>query len=406
MSAWDRLWERRVRRFWKEALIYWGYAARSGLAALIILLFIGGSYFYITTLQRLPASFPYWRITAPVLAVVVGFSPIRTFLKEADRVFLMPAEVALTSYFRRSLLYSFVIQAIFILAALLVVWPLYIRCTGDRSMPFTAAAAAFLAAKAASLFARKHELRLDRRSHRAAAACMRWLGAALFSFMIFVHQWGLAIALPLVWTCLLGLTIRMLPKYYIHWDGLIEQERRQLRRHYFFYSWFADVPELPPRSKPRRLFAGIAQMLPFEQRNTFLYLTVKTWVRSDLFGIAVRIVIAAGILLTVSNNDWIRFSLYAGSILMSGATLTALDSIHRHNVWLELYPVPTYFRSGAVASVAFAVLLGQNILIGGLLIVTGSHPLAAAAAVLLGIAWSSYFSFISLQRKVKEGTIL
>lgn len=405
MSGWDRIWEKRLRLFWKEALIYWSYAARSGLSALLILFFIAGTYYYTRTLQKLPESFPYWRVTSPVMAVVIGFSPIRTFLKEADRVFLMPAEYALTGYFRRSLAYSFLNQAVLVLAALLLVWPLYVHGAGKEAMPLIAAAAAFLAAKIVSLLSRKHELRLVHGPHRAAAACIRWLGSAVFSFMIFVHPWGLSGAVLLMWTLISWLTIRLLPKYFIHWDALIDREQKQVSRHYFVYNWFADVPELPRRAKPRRLFAGAARMLTFEQKNALLYLTIKTWVRSDLFGIAVRITLAAGVLLTVFHNDTVRFAVYAGSMLMSGASLTALNQIHRHNVWLELYPIHSYVRARAIAFVAFAVLLGQNVLIGGLLILFVTFKTWAAASVLIGIVWSWYFCFISLQRKVKKETM-
>jgi predicted ABC-type exoprotein transport system permease subunit len=58
MNRIEKLWYSRMSEFWKEALQYGTYVARSGFAAFLFGTFIIGIYFYNKTLETLPVSFP------------------------------------------------------------------------------------------------------------------------------------------------------------------------------------------------------------------------------------------------------------------------------------------------------------------------------------------------------------
>ncbi len=84
------------------------------MLAAMALLAAGPAYTW--ALDQMPPDFPYRWITVPVLALVIGWSPIRTHLEGADRVFLLPAEQAMAGYLQRALRSAALWQAFLVLA--------------------------------------------------------------------------------------------------------------------------------------------------------------------------------------------------------------------------------------------------------------------------------------------------
>src|SRR5699024_8186196 len=77
--------------------------------------------YYQKWLQTLSADFPADLLIAIILSLVAVYNPIQTFLKDPDKVFLIVREKEMGPYFRRGLLYNYVMQlyiVIFVLAAI------------------------------------------------------------------------------------------------------------------------------------------------------------------------------------------------------------------------------------------------------------------------------------------------
>lgn len=399
MTEWNRLWGRRAAAFWKEAAIYWSYAARSGLTAFLLLFFIIGSYAYMKVLQTLPSDYPYWRVTTPILALVLALSPVRTFLKPADQVFLMPAEEKLDGYWRRCLVYSYWFQAVWVLGALILIWPLYTHCEGSGAVPFGAAAGAFLAAKAAGLYARYTQSKLLFRYHRLPLGILRSAGAVVYGFLLLTQ--GIAQAL-LVWGVFLAVhsvAVRFLPKHRVPWEYWIRKEGGHLKAHYTFFSWFADVPKLPAKPKSRTLLAGAVNRLRFDKSETYRYLYGKTFLRTELFGITARILAAAVLLLLIVENAVVEPLIYASALLMTAATVSSLDQMHRYSFWLELYPVDKALRAPAIVRTALWVLLPWNTITASAFLLFHREWSHALIAAVLGYLFIIYYVYIPLRRR-------
>lgn len=399
MTEFNRLWSKRAAAFWKEAAIYWSYAARSGLTAFLLLFFIIGSYAYMKILEVLPADYPYWRVTTPLLTLALFLSPVRTFLKPADQVFLMPAELKLDGYWRRSLVYSYLFQAGWVLAALLLLWPLYTHCEGTASAPFLGAAGALLLAKALGLYARHVQGKLLFRHHRVLLDLLRLAGAAVFGFLLLTG--GIPTAL-LVWILFLAVhagAVRLLPKHRIPWEYWIRKEANHLKIHYTFFSWFADVPKLPAKPRSRALLAKAVNRLPFDKRGTYLYLYGKTFLRTELFGISARILAVAVLVMLAVENAVAEPAVYAAALLMTAATVSSLDQMHRYSFWLELYPVDKTFRASAIVRTALAALLIWNTVLGAAFLLLHSDRLHALSAVVLGYLFVVYYCFVPLRKR-------
>lgn len=382
------IWQKRLHAFWKEALLYGSYAMRGGLGTFLLLAFIIGGYLYSRWLETLDASFPLWRLTTPLFAIVVGRSPIRTFLREADHVFLMPAEAMMQGYFRRSLLYSYASQALSTACCLLAVWPLYARVSGQEAASFGSILLLLLAAKLLSIIGHWQESRVVARKQRWCVAGMRGMGSILVAYLAFDGQGYVAAAVLLLFALLFTGIMRFLPKHATAWTYWLETEKRQLAHRYMFFSWFADVPKLPKQVKQRSWAAALAERIPLRQQLTYHYLYGKTFVRSEAFGIWFRITAAAIILLIVFPSDAIRLTVFAAAAALSALQVSTLQAAHRYTFWTQLYPInKASLQSRSASRVTAAALLLSNCLLGVLLISLIGNKLYAIteAALIVGL---------------------
>lgn len=389
--------------FWKEAAIYLGLAARSGLVTFLLLFFIVGSYIYIKALQVLPPDFPYWRLTTPLMGLVLAWSPLRTFLKGADRIFLLPAENRMRPYLLRSFVYSFSFQLIWVLGMLLLIWPLYKKVEGIPPVSFLQASLIFVLVKLLSLVSRYQESRLLYPYQRWVVAFMRWSGAVVLAFITLVKGPGVAAAAAAALSLFIGTALTLLPKFRLPWDYWIRKEQEALRSHYTFFSWFADVPKLPAKTRPRRYLAGITGMLPFDRNHTYRYLYAKTFIRSELFGILCRLTLLALFIFLISGgSDLAMLVAYGIVVLLSAGSVSGLDQAHRYSFWLELYPVSKSLKTAAIMKTALFALLTVNTLTGAALLLLSGNKLWAAAAVAIGYGFVAYYCYIPLRSRVRK----
>lgn len=397
------LWSRRVTAFWKEAAIYWSYAARSGLSAFLLLFFIIGSYAYMKILQAIPADYPYWRVTTPLLAVVLAWTPIRTFLKPADQVFLMPAESKLGPYWLRCFIYSYMFQALCAGAVLLALWPLYTHTGGitgsSGPIPFPAVVLVLLGAKLLYLLDRFQESKLAFSRHRKLTALIRGCGAIVIAFSLLTQDMMETILLLLGFSAVTWGITTWLPKHSVPWDYWIRKEQEHLKVHYTFFSWFADVPKLPVKPASRTLLARYWDRLPFDKSETYRYLFGKTFLRSELYGIVLRILVIAVLMFLTVENAVAEPLIYAVATIMAAATLSSLDQHHRYSFWLELYPVPKSYRAMAITRTALLPLLILQAGMGAGILAFHDNRLTALAVIAGGLLYTFYYIYIRLSKR-------
>lgn len=387
MTEWQAIWRKRLNSFWREALLYGSYAVQGGLGAFLLLCFVIGGYFYIRWLAALSPTFPYWRLTTPLFAVALGASPIRTFLRDVDLVFLMPAEGKMKGYFRSSVIYSFALQGAGTAVLLLAVWPLYVRCRGPEAASFSLMLVFLLIGKLLSVVGRWEESRLLVRGQRLCVTAMRWLAAVVFAYAAFKAGPLAAAACLTAFALPLAGVLRLLPRQTAAWTYWLAVEKKQRARRYLFYSWFADVPQLPKRIKARNWAANWLERIPFGQDSAYVYLYGKTFIRSDLFAIWARITLLAAVLLIVFPSDAVRLAVYGIAAALSAIQASTLKAAHRYAFWPKLYPLNAELRERSAGRVAAAVLLAGNAALGALLTALSEHRLYALLAVLAAISW-------------------
>lgn len=393
------LWSSRRSRFLQETVPYWRDVLRSGAGMMLILLLLTAIPAYSWALDRLPPDFPFLWVAVPLMTAAVATSPIRTFLRGADRIFLLPAEARMGAYLRRARRAAWLRQTLTAALALTALWPLYLRVAGGEAMPYAWPLLLTAAAKACALAAAAREPHLLRRSVRAAAGCARW--ALTAAAMYALWRYGAAAgALALAGAAALGAGLLAAgAKQRFPWERLLEDEARQQTRVYRFFSWFTDVPGLAGAIKRRSPVAGIMRMYAFSRKSSFVYLYSLTFIRREPSAIVLRLTVLAGVLLFLFPHPYAQAAIAALVLLMSGLQTASLDQYHRYSSWLSLYPLERRTEAEAIGSLLTVILTLQALVLALCLLTAGGPPLLALAGFCGGAAFAAAYGLIVAKRK-------
>ncbi|NOV02419.1 ABC transporter permease [Paenibacillus planticolens] len=398
------LWQQRFERYMKESMGYLQYAARSNFFGFLLFLVILSSYYYAKILQRLPTDYPYLWIVLLLLVPLLSSSPIRTLTRSADRMFLLRIEHQMGPYIRGGFMYSLALQAFWTFLAWVVLWPLYHHCLGREEQHFLWMLALLLLMKLANLSASWQESRFTNERARIASVSFRWIATTALVSLQFLTSvfWasGAALVLILAWLT----ATHYVSKYLIGWDYLIAKERQQQARLYAFFNWFVDVPHLGTRITRRGWISGVTTFIPFKQEAAYLYIYMKTLLRTELFGIVMRISLLGALAIAVSSSETARILIFFIALIISMVQLTPLERSHRYTFWLEMYPLDRQLKAGSLAFIIWSVLFLELCILSVPLLIRSSPILFTVP--LIGLAFISLSCGILLRRKFAKNALL
>lgn len=364
MSHATRLWKERLAAHMKIVSRYTVFAGQSGFFLFLFVAFIASSYLYGKSLGHIPEAFPYGLVLTCWLLPFLTVSPIRTLLRQADLVFLLPMEAEMGGYFRRSLLYSFVTQSFVIIFAVSASMPLYRHgLNGEQPEPYIVMAALALALKFANLLSQWIEGSLARAGYRTLIRSTRWMANSAIVYAL--YRFGsIAAAVTMVLAiAAIGLWVRSLRRVPVNWTYLRAKENSHNTTMLLFFNWFVDVEQLPNRVKARATISKLANLIPFRQEYSFRYLYALTLFRSELFGIMVRLTLIAFLILLVVEDPLLFAAVYTLFQIVTNVQLSVLGRFHRHSVWPALYPIAASQRIISASRVAFSVQFVQLVLL-------------------------------------------
>ncbi|NIK76065.1 ABC-2 type transport system permease protein [Paenibacillus castaneae] len=339
----ETIWNRRSKAFRKETLPYFRYMGQSGFPAFMSLILISSAIGYISLIRNLPANFPITLVGVVSLLLVLSWSPLRTWLEAGDIVFMMPREAEMDSYLRRSFLHTSLGCSILAAIVILLYLPIYNQGPAVSGGWLLALAAAVL--KAGNVWGAWRERQIAWPGMRRLMRLLRWAGTALLlAAWLTCLAWQAA-----VFTVLVGLLLffiyRLPARHRFPWERLIEEEARTRKRYYVFFGLFIDVPTLPSSVAKRSYLTWLLGVIPYSNRNTFVYLFTAALLRTEMGGIILRLLFL-GCLITywfseaVSLSGWgciIVFAIFMGLIAVQ---LGGLRHVHRYSVWKHVYPLP------------------------------------------------------------------
>ncbi|MDT8862015.1 ABC transporter permease [Alkalihalobacillus sp. MEB130] len=384
------LWKERVSAYWNMAIRYLRLIGNSGFLFTVYVLIIIGSYYYSVFLDWLPETFPAVWVFVAVFAHFLTRSGVRTFVKPADVVFLLPYESKLGRYFQASKWYSIGLQGGVILLVLVVLSPLFTQYLAQDVGSLLLVFFLLIVAKVWNVFASFEEQRFQSEAERSTHFFLRGIINIVFTYLLF--SGANILYLLVLYIIMVGLYFlyyqKIANQLTVKWDHLIAVEQGMLLFFYRIANAFTDVPQLRNKVKPRNYLKWIVNVISDPNKSVYHYLFARSFLRSnDYLGIYIRLVVISAILLIALPSGWLQLVVF---VLFMHMVTNQLSTIWYHydtNMWVDLYPTEPEEKKQALSQVALRLLLMMTAVQLGVLLVS-STLMIAGLALIIGCAYS------------------
>lgn len=399
MEKVDQLWQERRGEFWTTASRYLKLLGNSGFMFVLYILILAGGVYYQRWVSSLSDSFPTEWILTVLFALLVFRTPMRTFLKSADLVFLLPLEKQMDGYFKKSIIYNTVLQCIEIVFVWAIVMPLYLHTISPNVMNDVILLVLLLVLKAwnaDTVWQEYHILNSGFYDVLRSVCTLIFIAAILFKM-----PWWMLITIIVVMLILTLYVFHPLSKHLLKWEKLLRSEERQMEQFYRLANMITDVPQIRQRMKPRRFLTGLTELYPYGKTAVFKKFFLKTFFRSgEYFGIWLRLVIIGIIVIALLPKGLISAIL--------AIAFTYLTAIQLMAIWKEhligpttMFSLPSKFIKSGFLSVFTSVLAAQ-IVIYGLAVLAVSGNLSIAGLTILSgliLCFGFTYGFVSTRLK-------
>ncbi|SDD61640.1 ABC-2 type transport system permease protein [Paenibacillus sp. UNCCL117] len=353
-----RLWSKRERAFLAEIKPYVGYALQT-VSLLIVLGMLAMTYLYGKLLVMAPPGFPFREIITLVLLPILALSPIRTYLREPDLVFWIPLESELVrGYMTKAVNRAWAWQTIGVLIVWLAVWPAYAFSEGDKP-GFLHALLVLIAIKRILLQARWLEAALlASKPARIVWSLSRWLAAGSLTYaLLTLRPWVGTLIVAAALLLYVGL-IRLSTVRTLQWLRLVDTERKHRRAILQLLNQFVDVSDMQGRPRsvhaPRKLMERLGGFR-FQTAHTYRFLYAYVWLRSEIFGIALRLSILGFLIIAFTRGFLVPTLVFLVFAALLALQLKELTKAYRHSDWSFIYPLPPQLRASSAASVVRSI---------------------------------------------------
>lgn len=401
MNNVNELWSKRFKEYNNETKRYLKYMLNDHLKFVLIFAIGGGAYYYQQWLATLSSSFRGEWIIALLLGLIVTRSPIATFFKQPDLVFLLPMEEKLQPYFRKSAATSFVLQLYSIIIGVAVLSPLYMKMTGNSFSAILLLCVLLLVIKALNMSMQWSSNYFQEPSSRWVDLIVRFLLNMAFVYLFVLNAYPLFIvAVGVLLVALTAYYRALTKKKPLPWEQLIELEERRVRFFYRMANMFTDVPHVKERVKRRQYLDMFLSNIPFVASASYRYLYTRSFLRAgDYLGLFLRLSVI-GIAL-----GWFIPFLYGKIIVtilfvyLTGFQLMTMWKQYDLKLWTRLYPVSSDVRLRSFLQLLKGILLLQTIVLSLVLLFT--NVIAAIITLVIGVLFSIVFVNTYVKRRVQ-----
>ncbi len=246
------LWESRRHHYWREARSYLKLILNSGFVVSAYFLFLFLTVYYQQFVADLSPDFPLVPLLTALFAWRLTAGSIRTFVKPADVVFLLPYEAHLTDYFKRAIAYSSLWQLAYILLLFMAIGPMFTALIGSGAV-FWSVLLVLCIVKCWNLLCVWEEQRLVSRGDRLSHIILRLIINGVTAYLLFSEAtiWLTGILLVLMISLYMFYWRSFQKKYALKWDRLIEVENSMVMFFYRIANAFTDVPQLRNKVRER-----------------------------------------------------------------------------------------------------------------------------------------------------------
>jgi len=377
------LWKERRTRYLREVMPYWKYVMSSGGMAMgfAVILAIQG-YAALLHRTRAAGAADEWLPlgAAAALALTLLWNPARTYLRRPDVVLLLRLESRMNEYFRGAWIWGAAASGALTAAAILLYWPLYAASNAGSAASYAAAAAALLALKALLYAGARRERRFRDGGVRAAFAAAKAAAAVATAYALLRGPLDPTDAmLALVWIAYVFALLA--PRtHHVHWEHLLEQERRTRALHETWFGFFVDLPNRAETYRPRRALNGLLRLIRYDPGNAFRYMYWRTFLRSSMASLAARMIALEAALVWVFPHPWAAAAIYAVFCWLIGLQLRGIQSPPAEPLLAAMSPLPPSRRTRSQRTVRRTAHMIAASLLAVSLAAAVSLPLAAGCA--------------------------
>ncbi|KYG31837.1 ABC transporter permease [Alkalihalobacillus trypoxylicola] len=398
------LWKGRVSTYWNEAIRYLRLIANSGFLFTVYVLILIGSSYYSQILKELPEQFPTIWIFTILFGLFLTKTKIRTFLKQADIVFLIPYESNMKSYFKASIIYSWVWHIFYLFLLFVLLLPLYQLRLAEEAGDFWYVFIWLIFVKGWNVITSWTEQRLQSESERISHFSLRLivnlaLTYLLFSGANFIYLLSIIILMATLYVFYYQAIAK---KRSLKWDRLVDVEERMVMFFYRIANVFAEVPQLRGKVRHRVYLNPIVNGLTGSKRSVYQYLFSRSFIRSnDYLGIYIRLVGIAGLFLYGFQISWVQMILF---LLFTHMVMMQLSTLWFHydtNIWVDLYPINEDDKKQALTKLSFRMLMIMTLFL--FIILLWSSSIGSALMILIiGIVFSYIASHHLIHRRKRK----
>ncbi|MGP7817830.1 ABC transporter permease [Niallia sp. 01092] len=360
-----QLWKDRIGQTAKEYIQYLKYIFNGHLVLVFVFLLGTAAYYYQAWLQHLPENFPAGMIMSILLALLVTKSPTYTYLKEADKIFLIPIETKMTSYFKKCMMVSFIIQAYLLIIGLGILMPMYAQMNNQKFHSFWYFLVVLFGSKGLNLVIRWHIQYFINTTYHYIDSIIRFCVNAVLLYFLFINSNPIFIIIPFLLLVFLWIYFQYATKMKgVKWEYLIAQDEKRLASFYLFANMFTDVPKLKNRIKRRKLLDLFVRLIKFDGNKTFTHLFWRTYFRSgDYLGLTIRLTVIGALTLFFLSFGLGQVLLVILFLFLTGLQLIPLWNAYQDKIWIDLYPLPTTLKIKSFKNLISTVLLLQGMLL-------------------------------------------
>ncbi|MCS4487164.1 ABC transporter permease EcsB [Staphylococcus americanisciuri] len=288
-------------------------------------------------LRNIPQGIDYFLAVGAILAISSNF-PLKTYLEEADSLFLLPYELQMKTYIRQSIWVSYYTRMPLQVILLVIAYPLVHALAPNKTTVFITVTVFAVIFPLLGLLIKWHWFKfgLETWSLNVVLFVINLSGYYVMLSSQNMHSFGSICVLVILYLFLRKLS----EQQRLPWAFLIKQARQQQANYYKYVSMFTDVKGLQ-EGAVRRRYLDFLLTTPksFNEGTMYPYLFKRNFLRGkDAFNLTMRLVLISVLLMIWLSQPYI--SAVIGSLAMYILILQMAQfyTQEAYGLWPQVWP--------------------------------------------------------------------
>lgn len=360
----SELFKKRTAYYYKQLGKYLKYVFNDHfvLALLILMGAVGFTYSNYLETVKSDAFLPRLILLA-FIVITVKTGGIRTLIKPADGIYLLPLENKIKPVMQKNLVYSLFFSALIAFLAAFLTAPLVAVLNQSDSQASLLWIAIVLMAKIIDTLLTYYKFKLNRTEVEQKVHYI--IDAALFSILLFSLFYSLVIGFIVI---LIFLTVFCIYVLYSNgftiwnWERLIENEQNRVQAIYKIINLFVETPygnNKVKRLKPLDSLLGLFD----KETNVHSYYITRVFFRQTSFsGLYIRLTVIGTVILVLNDIIWLSVLISLLFLYLIGFQLLPLKQLLDKSIYFKLYPVKDTDKIKAIQKLIEKVLFVTTLL--------------------------------------------